>query len=275
MIGLFFSSLQFALLRWLLPVLILTFGVLCALEIGQLIRLKNLRFPYPLCFIFILLLLGDGYLAGLRHGALLLVGAVIFLLSDRVLRGDLQNVAAEVGSGLLATGYIGLPMGMAAAMSQMNDATGAPIGKYLIFYQAAVIACGDSAAYLVGTRWGRTPFFTKISPKKTVEGAVACVVVSVIVAILMTLLAPALRGYFGFRHGLALGVILGLVAPLGDLAESAFKRDAGRKDSTIYDFTGHGGFLDMFDAFLFGLPVQFCYIQLVLENHSFCGSILR
>jgi len=265
LLGLFFLSLGFDRLRWLLAVMIVVFGVLCLLEIGQLISAKNLRFPYPLCLLFLIALGADGYFAGLRHGLAIFAGSVIILLTWRVLRCDYGNLAAELGSALLATVYVGLPMGAAAALSRMTDPTGAPIGSALLIYQTAVVFGGDSAAYFFGRHYGKRPFFPTISPKKTIEGAAASVVVSVILAAIVTLLFPSLRQFFGFRHGLLLGLILGLMAPLGDLAESAFKRDAGRKDSGS-DFTGHGGFLDIFDALLFGLPIQFFYIQLVLAN---------
>jgi len=265
MLGLFLASLQFERLWWLLPALIIAFGVLCLSEMALLIEAKNLRFPFPLCLIGVLVLGWDGYVAGLRHGAAIVAGSMILLLFYRVWLSDYGNVAAEVGSALLAIAYIGLPMGMAAALSQMTDASGAVIGKCLLAYQAAVVFGGDSAAYFVGRHFGRTPFFTRISPKKTVEGAVACVVGSIVIAAIVILLAPSLKQFLGVRHGLLLGAILGVMSPFGDLAESVFKRDAGRKDSG-FDFTGHGGFLDIFDALLFGLPIQFCYIQLVLAN---------
>jgi len=265
MLGLFFSALHFEPLRWLVPLLIGACGVFCLFELGRLISLKNLRFPYGVCFAFLFLFLADGCLKGFSHALPLIAGLIMVLLTWRVLIGDFQNLAAEAGAAFLATLYVGLPMGMAAALCRMTDATGASIGMPLMFYQAAVIFCGDTAAFLVGSRWGRRPFFPKISPRKTIEGAAASVVTSVAVAVVVVLLLPSLRGFLGFGHGTILGLILGLVAPLGDLAESAFKRDAGRKDSGS-DLTGHGGFLDMFDALLFGLPVQYFYIQLVLAN---------
>ena len=265
MLAMFFAALYFDPLRWLAPVLIGACGVLCLFEIGQLICLKNCRFPYLLCFVFLFFFLADGYLAGLRHALPILSGLIIMLLTWRVLICDYQNLAAEVGAAFLATVYIGLPMGMATALCRVTDSSGAPIGMPLMFYQAAVIFCGDTAAFLVGSRWGKRPFFPRISPRKTLEGAAAALATSVAVAVFVTLLLPSLRTFFGFCHGALLGLILGLMAPFGDLAESAFKRDANRKDSGS-DLTGHGGFLDMFDSMLFGLPIQFFYIQLVLAN---------
>jgi len=262
MFGVFFLGLLVQKFYWLLPVLIYAAGVMCLIELEQLVRLKSLRFPLAFCLIFTLALMADGFWSGLDHGMYILVGATILLLTHRVLVSDYQNLAGEVGAALLATAYIGLPMGMAAAMSPLARTDMAPFGKLLLLYQLAVVFGGDTAAYFIGRKWGKHRFFPKISPRKTIEGAVASVTVSLLLAFVVTASFPTLRQFFGgWHHGLILGLVLGVMAPLGDLAESAFKRDAGRKDSG-HDFTGHGGFLDIFDALLFGLPIQFCYIQL-------------
>lgn len=265
MLGLFLVSILVSPLHLLLPVLAITFGALCLYEITQLIRLRSLRISYPLCLLATVLLVTDGQMAELSHALHILAGFVIIALSYRVLRSDYQNLAAEVGSALLAIAYIGLPMAMAVALMQMTDAEGVAIGSYHLLFQVLVVFSGDSSAYFVGRSWGKRPFFPRLSPKKTAEGAAASVVVSVAVALVLTGLFQPLRESYGFRHGLLLGLLLGVAAPLGDLAESAFKRDAGQKDSSR-SLKGHGGFLDVFDAILFGLPVQFCYIQLVLAN---------
>jgi phosphatidate cytidylyltransferase len=264
MLGLFFISLFVEQLHWLLLVVIVVFGVMCLFEIAEMIRAKSLRFPYVIALPFVLILVSDGCWANLRHGLPILAALIVVLLAYRVLCSDYQNLAAEVGAAFLATVYIGLPMGMAMALSQVTHSGDEPIGHWLLTYQVCVVFGGDTAAYFVGRRWGRRPFFPKLSPKKTIEGAVASVVVSVAAALVLTLAVPGLRQFFGLKHGLVLGAIMGVMAPLGDLAESAFKRDAGRKDSGN-DFTGHGGFLDILDAVLFGLPIQFCYIQLFIQ----------
>ncbi|KPL08031.1 hypothetical protein AMJ85_09000 [candidate division BRC1 bacterium SM23_51] len=265
MLGLFLVSVLFERLHWLVTVLAIVFGALCLVEIGKLIRARSLRFPYPLCFVFALLLVADGQVAGLSDGLHILTGFVVVALTYRVLRSDYKNLAAEVGANLLATAYIGLPMAMAVAMMQMVDEAGSPIGKYHLLFQVLVVFTGDSAAYFVGRSWGKRPFFPRLSPMKKAEGAAASVIVSVAVALVLIIVFGPIRQFYGVGHGLLLGLLLGAAAPLGDLAESAFKRDAGQKDSASY-LKGHGGFLDVFDAVLFGLPVQFCYIQLVLAQ---------
>ena len=110
---------------------------------------------------------------------------------------------------------------------------------------------GDSAAFLVGRRWGRTPLLPRISPKKTVEGAMAAVVATSLVAITATTV---------FEMGLPLaasmliGIFVSLAAQTGDLAESLLKRQVGVKDSGAL-IPGHGGMLDRMDALIVALPI--------------------
>ncbi len=257
----FFLSFHAKGLEWLFAVLVGIFGVMCVIEFGRLIRTRHFRFPLALCLAAVLLLLYDGFAAGLSHAVPILAGTLIVLLSDRVLRSDLERLAGEISTAFFAVAYIGLPTGMAAALSQMHDpASGKAVGEGLLLFVMGIAFCGDTAAYLVGSRWGKTPFFPVISPRKTFEGFVAGLIVSFLLAVLALAVLPTLRLFLGWGHGLLLGAVLSVMVPLGDLAESLFKREAGWKDSGS-DLTGHGGFLDMFDSLLFCLPVQFCYVQ--------------
>jgi phosphatidate cytidylyltransferase len=254
-------------LWWLLPALVAVFGALTLYELVALIRLRSLRVSYVVCLVFALALVADAQKYQLQHSLYILTLFVLVLLTLRVAQSDFQNLAGEVGAAFLATAYVGLPMAMATAMSATTDATGVAIGRYHMLFQIVVVFGGDSAAYFVGRHLGRRPFFPKLSPKKTLEGAIGSVLFSVFFALILTLLLGPLRQTYGLKHGLILGLLLGIAAPLGDLAESAFKREAGRKDSSNL-LRGHGGFLDVFDSLLFGLPVQFCYLQLVLAPSS-------
>ncbi|MCX8036682.1 MAG: phosphatidate cytidylyltransferase [Candidatus Sumerlaeia bacterium] len=257
----FFLSFHVRGLEWLFAVLVGLFGVMCVIELGRLLCALRFRFPFALCLAAVLLLLYDGFASRLSHAVPILAGTLIVLLSDRVRRSDLERMACEVSTAFLAVVYVGLPTGMAAALSQMHDPVSQQaVGEGLLLFVMGIAFCGDTAAYLVGSRWGKTPFFPTISPKKTFEGFVAGLIVSFLLAVLALAVLPTLRGFLGWGHGLILGAVLSVMVPLGDLAESLFKREAGWKNSGG-ELTGHGGFLDMFDSLLFCLPVQFCYVQ--------------
>lgn len=155
-------------------------------------------------------------------------------------------------------------MGMAGALY-----IGMPFNYYLLLYTTqphglvwtvftvfAVIA-SDAAALLVGSRLGRHPFFSNISPKKTVEGAVAGVVAAVIVMVVGVSFVLGITPV----HAVVLGVLVGLSAIMGDLVESQMKRIAEVKDSSNL-VPGHGGVLDRLDSILFPPILVYFYVSM-------------
>ena len=116
----------------------------------------------------------------------------------------------------------------------------------------------DSFAYIVGSRIGKTPFFLRISPKKTWEGtiggAVFCMITAGIIAQFFTQLS--------LIDWLVVGAIIAVFGTIGDLVESLLKRSVGVKDSGSF-MPGHGGFLDRFDAFIFCIPFVYFYLSVV------------
>lgn len=114
---------------------------------------------------------------------------------------------------------------------------------------------GETAAYVAGSLIGRRKLAPTVSPKKTVEGAVAQVVASIAAAVVAH--ATFFSG-LPLAHGIAVGALLGVVGQVGDLAESVMKRSVGTKD-TAQLIPGHGGILDRIDGLLFNAPVLFYY----------------
>jgi phosphatidate cytidylyltransferase len=118
---------------------------------------------------------------------------------------------------------------------------------------------GETAAYVVGSAVGRLKLAPRLSPNKTVEGALAQLVVSVLAAL------AARAWFFGalaVAEAVTVGVLLGVVGQVGDLVESALKRSAGTKD-TGHLIPGHGGILDRVDSLLFNAPVLYYYVAYV------------
>jgi phosphatidate cytidylyltransferase len=144
-----------------------------------------------------------------------------------------------------------------------------PFNYYLVLYASKphgmvwalfiifAIVANDALALLVGSRIGRHPFFPAISPRKTVEGAVAGVIGSVVV---MFVGVSAIIGLPPL-HAIALGVLVGVSAQLGDLVESQMKRIAEVKDSSNL-IPGHGGVLDRLDSILFPPILVYFYVTL-------------
>jgi phosphatidate cytidylyltransferase len=155
----------------------------------------------------------------------------------------------------LGVGYVGLFGAYAALLLAFPNGVGAFIGVVV-----AVVA-NDVGALAVGSRAGRHHLAPTISPNKTWEGLVGGTVASVVVSVVV-LGIVGLTPWDG-GSALALGLVVSVVAPIGDLCESMIKRDLGVKDMGSV-LPGHGGLLDRFDAMLFCLPAAY-YLCRVLD----------
>ncbi len=168
----------------------------------------------------------------------------------------LRNQELKLGIPATAFFALGLIYTFGAWRSAVELRT---ISPYWVFYANAINWVGDSAAYFVGRAIGKHKLAPRISPGKSVEGAVASVVFASAFGV-------------GFLHyflpetplWLAMGVSVAanIAGQLGDLAESALKRGAGVKDSGTL-LPGHGGWLDRLDSSLFSLPVTLFVLTLL------------
>jgi phosphatidate cytidylyltransferase len=181
--------------------------------------------------------------------ALVLTLAVGVIVAVPVFRG--RPAVEPAAHTLLAVVYVGWLLGYGILLHHTS-----PRGDELVLFVVGVTWVGETAAYAIGSTLGRHPLAPVVSPKKTVEGAVAQVVASVATAgTLGAWLLPAC----GLGGLLAAGGVLGVVGQVGDLAESVIKRTAGLKDAAAI-IPGHGGVLDRIDSLLFNLPA-FYYVS--------------
>lgn len=135
-------------------------------------------------------------------------------------------------------------------------------GRWYIFFLFLVVKVNDTAAYLIGSKWGQHKLIPRISPGKTVEGAVGGVIGAGLAAVLGKFAFDLTR--LTWPAALTLGFVLGGAAVMGDLAESLLKRDSGQKDSGR-TLPGMGGVLDLFDSIYFTAPLLYLYMKLVLK----------
>ncbi len=166
---------------------------------------------------------------------------------------------ASVAFTLLGALYVGFLFGHMVLLREVGrEIPGAPyrVGAVLLAVPLVLTWLNDTVAYFAGRRWGRRRLLARVSPRKSWEGAVAALMAS---AAAGTVLLPSLN-LFDARHGFTVGALVGVVAPLGDLVESAFKRDAAVKDSSGL-VPGHGGILDRFDSALFSVPAFYYYLR--------------
>jgi len=130
---------------------------------------------------------------------------------------------------------------------------GIPGGAHWIVYLLALTWIVDAGGYFVGKALGRHKMAPRISPGKTWEGAAGGAIVGILFSVAV---ARYLPGHTSRVAMLSIGVLLSVTGQIGDLVESAFKRQAGVKDSGHF-LPGHGGMLDKVDSLLFNAPVLY------------------
>ena len=153
---------------------------------------------------------------------------------------------AAISSTVFGAAWIGFGLGFMLLLRAVPD------GRLAAFTVIIAVWVDDTAAYLIGRAVGRHKFSPAISPAKTWEGFVAGTVAGVF-AVFVSLYH---QDFLSITESIVLGVVVTVAAALGDLFESAFKRDLEVKDSGRV-LAGHGGVLDRVDAFLFAVPAAY------------------
>jgi phosphatidate cytidylyltransferase len=219
-----------------LLVLVAALLVAAGLEWARFCRLRGIpAFVYALVLAVLYILLHQ---VGLERQLFAL--AALFWLAAAPL-WMWRGVQAAHATWLGAAGFAVL-LPAALAMSAL-----APLEVLLVLL---LVWIADTAAYFVGRAWGRRKLAPAISPGKTWEGAAGGVVSAVLYAIIVAFITdpgagPAL---------VATALLLGMASIVGDLFESAAKRQAGLKDSGAL-LPGHGGVLDRIDSATAVLPL--------------------
>lgn len=194
------------------------------------------------------------------------LAAVVLGTVGVIFRAQRGRPHAMDGLGL---GWIAGPLACAMWLHQTSADASKMFSPNLLALVLVPLWLGDTAAYFVGKLIGKTPLAPTISPKKTVEGAIAnlvmCIAASFVVGHLMNqgldVPLPAIAL-------LASGMIVGVFGQVGDLLQSALKRSVGLKDSGRV-LPGHGGVLDRIDSFLFAsVPASIALWLLASQSFS-------
>lgn len=169
---------------------------------------------------------------------------LVFLLA--LTRARLDNLAWGLAATLFGLLWVGLPLAHAVFLREL------PHGDGLMIDVLVGTFVGDTAAYAGGRLWGQRPLAPDLSPNKTVEGLLA----GIIGGTTAFWCAGLYQDWLSGTDALLLGFLVSLSAPLGDLFESAVKRDLKVKDAGRF-FGAHGGVLDRLDAVFFSVVVAF------------------
>ncbi len=133
-------------------------------------------------------------------------------------------------------------------------------GAWLVMYTFLCIWICDSSAYFIGKFHGKIKIAPNLSPNKTLEGTVG--------ALICTIIASMIIGHFlgiPMVHTISLGVLFGILCQLGDLSESAIKRELAIKDFGSL-IPGHGGVMDRIDSMIFASPAAYYYFAIFLKD---------
>ncbi|HEY4703676.1 MAG TPA: phosphatidate cytidylyltransferase, partial [Streptosporangiaceae bacterium] len=183
-----------------------------------------------------------------------LVLAVVVILAWRLTRGP-DGYLRDVSASVFLLAYLPFPALFVVAM------LAAPDGARRVLIFVILVVCVDVGGYFAGSTLGRHPMAQAISPSKTWEGLAGSVLLCLVAgAVTVPLL---LHGHVW--QGLVTGAAAGVAAVVGDLAESAIKRDLGIKDLGSI-LPGHGGVMDRLDSLLIAAPVAWLLLAVFIRR---------
>jgi phosphatidate cytidylyltransferase len=255
------------LVQMIITLIVIVFGAIGIWEFAQFCRNKKLNVSSQLMVLFGGLEITAIYLNGLfswayewPFGVLLLAIFVFGLQKFKEINDSIPSIAVQ----FFALCYIAVPLGLMLKILYPSLSCDFEIrdGRIWFIYLIAITKITDIGAYFGGKLLGKHKLCPKLSPGKTIEGAISGLIFSVIASVLFS--------YFGYAipdslfklpvlNSIFLGGAISVAGQFGDLSESLLKRDAGVKDSNI--LPGFGGVLDLFDSLLFSTPVLFFYLN--------------
>ncbi len=195
-------------------------------------------------------------LAAAPVAELALALGLAWTVTTQMARYAVQNFTANLGATVLGMLYLGVSFNLLGRIAMDDDPVGR--GTWLLLAFVAAVKFGDITAYFGGRAFGRHKMAPRISPGKTWEGFTCSFVGAVGGSYLVHAISLACGGsaFAGWWQPAVWGIVLGPLGVLGDLAESALKRDAQVKDSGSM-LPGFGGWLDLLDALLLAAPIGF------------------
>ncbi len=212
------------------------------------------------------------YLGGEYHAMLIMTASLLAMMVSQLGKARVGEALASISGTFFGIFYVGWLLSHAVLLRNFDRVLlgrwpaaaelglSPHIGAFLlVFTLASVIAC-DAGAYFAGRAYGRRKLAPRISPGKTVEGAVGGVLAGVVAGVLAKLvfdsLWPGVTRAFPWSAVVPFAFTLAVVGMIGDLVESLLKRDAKRKDTGAL-LPGTGGVLDRIDSNLLAIPVMY------------------
>ncbi len=178
----------------------------------------------------------------------MIIGSLLWVLIGR---SDFENGLADLGRGILGVLYTAFLLPHFVLLHSL------PHGPDWVVFVVLIAMLGDSGGYFTGRTFGRHKLSPRISPSKTVEGAVGSVLAAMLGGVATKLI---LLPFLSWTEVLLLAFGQVILGQLGDLCESIMKRTYGAKDSGRL-FPGHGGVLDRIDSLVFPVAAMYYYVS--------------
>jgi phosphatidate cytidylyltransferase len=176
-----------------------------------------------------------------------------------------ERKLADVAVTLWGILYLGMLFSFWVLVRELNQ------GCFWIVLALILTWASDTGAYFIGRNWGKRKPWPRLSPGKTLEGALGGLFFCIVTSLALT----STSGFFrwggpdlGLNVSIVLGLVVSAMAQAGDLVESGLKRSAGVKDSGCL-IPGHGGILDRFDSLLFVMPTVYFFVQIYAKYEFF------
>jgi phosphatidate cytidylyltransferase len=265
--------------------MVAAFATGIALAVAVIVLLAIGQGPFAI-FASIVILLGQGefyavlHARGYQPATLLGLVAGAFTLAGAYLKGEvaipfglflaaaltvLWYMAAQpkarqgtvMNAGVTLLGVVYVPFLASFALLLLNVGEQ---GTNMFLTVIGLTILYDICAYAIGSLWGNRPLAPTVSPQKSWEGAIGATLVLLLVALAIV---PTIDP-FNPAKAIGLALVIAIAAPLGDLVESAIKRDLGVKDMSTL-LPGHGGILDRIDAILFAAPAAYYFLRLAFS----------
>ncbi|HSX03890.1 MAG TPA: phosphatidate cytidylyltransferase [Rhabdochlamydiaceae bacterium] len=239
-------------------------------EYANLVKSKGFTFSSFLMIVVAVCLVISFYLVqrGLDFPDLpvlvLALGAGVFFITHF---RDSEDALVHIAVEFFGVCYVAIPISFMLGILFQTGTLPLQDGRCWLFYLIAVTKVTDIGAYFVGRLWGKRRLAPNLSPRKTVEGALAGFVCAIITSLGLASLGTNTIGptfNLTMYHALLLGILMGIFGQIGDLSESLLKRDAAVKDSN--KLPGFGGVLDMIDSLIFTAPIVYFFLKWHLET---------
>lgn len=229
--------------------------ILCFWELYKVLKFENKIYAIIAFLIsgYLLYSYANNFYLGQNFYPLSIAGilpSVLFLITSIVIFKRPDELGFDSSKLIFSIAYLALPFSLAFTINKVSDFHQISITPLFLIF--VLIWFSDTFAYITGSLIGKTKF-TSISKNKTLEGLLGGLISVLILGFIIEINFPNLRG-----NWIIISILVGIFAPIGDLAESKIKRVFGVKDSSNL-IPGHGGFLDRLDSFLMVSIIIYTY----------------